>query len=184
MTTYTRNNCVLCLDHIFVRRKYPIDNFRTIAWRINITDHSPVLLGVVYPGGQNGIHISHNLRNEKWNDIYHSYDAESASKYFIEQLQGCIRSCTRKIRIKKQNSKRREWMTDALLKWICTKNELYRGLQRSLNDVELKMEFKKYRNKLTELIKPKKLIFKRRNCEERREFERSMEVRSKFKFEK
>ncbi|KAL3284353.1 hypothetical protein HHI36_018517 [Cryptolaemus montrouzieri] len=88
------------------------------------------------------------LRNEKWNDN-HNYDTESASKYFIEKLQGCIRSCTKKIRIKKQNSKRREWMTDAFLRSICTKM----NCTGDCRGVELKME---YRNKLTLLIKTRK----------------------------
>ncbi|KAL3288172.1 hypothetical protein HHI36_002623, partial [Cryptolaemus montrouzieri] len=87
------------------------------------------------------------LRNEKWNDIYHSYDTESASKYFIEQLQGCIRSCTKKIRIKKQKFEKKGMDDGHLL--------------RSLNDVELKMKFRKYRNKLTELIKTRKNEYSR-----------------------
>ncbi|KAL3268986.1 hypothetical protein HHI36_008072 [Cryptolaemus montrouzieri] len=51
INTYTRvqGSSKSCLDHIFLKSKLPLENFVPITWRINITDHKPVLLVVESP---------------------------------------------------------------------------------------------------------------------------------------
>lgn len=120
INTYTRKqgNTLSCLDHIFIRSKC-LEQFTPVAWRINVTDHNPVLVRFSSPGKTkiseekienyrkiiNYEQLEKEVRKEKWKNVYDGENAEEMSKILMSRLSDLIRYCTKNIRIRSSEKK-------------------------------------------------------------------------------
>ena len=85
-----------------------------------------------------------------------TYDANCSINNLISKINYLIKLSTKKIsnhkyRFKNHNDK--EWITPAVKKSCSTKNKLYRAWQENPFNLDLKNNYKKYANKLNNLIK-------------------------------
>lgn len=172
--TRVQGNTASCLDHIFIKTKLPYDNFLSAILKITITDHYPTILQITLPEKENHSinpniknhkkyinykKLNLNLSNETWTDVYSCTDADMATNLFTKKLLNYIKDCTAIKQIRRNSIKRKSWMTEGLLKSIETKNKLYKNVERNPEDTNTLNEFRRYRNKLSNLIKATKNNF-------------------------
>lgn len=152
-----------CLDHFFIKTdKYKIV---PIIYKMNITDHNPtiVALSEIKLKMKNTISecskeyinfhkLKCDLGKEAWCNIYNINDIDTITDIFLMELQRAISRNTREIKIKKSEVQKKPWITAGLLKSVNKKNKLYQNLLKSPNNKQLEEEYKKYKNKLTNLI--------------------------------
>lgn len=161
-----------CLDHFFI--KTDTCTIIPIIFKVNITDHYPIIALIETNTLQTKIvnknyfkkyvnfkKLRDELKRESWCDIYNSQDIDVITDIFLSKLKVAISNNTKETKIKNKDSKRKPWITAGLLKSIKIKEELYIKTLDSPNNVELLSEYKKYKNKLSNLItKAKKTYFR------------------------
>lgn len=170
---YTRPQSKTCLDHFFINsRIHKNENdIKPIIFEQNITDHYPIIIlcrinsyknrsrndnqtdTKIHKKFINYDNLRSDLREEYWSDIYEQDDVDLVANKFINKLKYYIYKNTRTITIKNKNKKRKEWITQGLIKSTITKNEMYKKLSENPNNKLLETQYKTYRNKLTQLIK-------------------------------
>lgn len=159
-----------CLDHIFYKPKnsYYLDLLLPIVIHSNITDHSTTILQIVLSKQKSIINdqyyiksidndkLNVKLSNTSWNSVYTAADVESATKKFVEIITQIVEECTITKKIKRKNNKKTKWITNGILKSVNRKNEMFKLLKRTPNNLELKQQYTEYKNKLTNVIKKTK----------------------------
>lgn len=186
INTYTRvqGNSKSCLDHIFIKTNISYKFILPIVMETQISDHYPVLIQIlcqpeselkVEQSYNHKIHINYEklknlLGSETWLDVYSEKNVDIAASVFVNKLQSKIENCTKSVNIKRCDMKRNPWITNGIIKSINTKNKLFKSVQRNPENIENLHEYKKYRNRLNELIKKtktnyyKKQISENKNC--------------------
>lgn len=169
-----------CIDHAFIKSPTELDFVIPMVIKTNITDHYTTALQIIFPEKQNIPNLKPRYRNilnmdkfseilsqKDWSELYQCENAESATEYFVNFLQNEINKCTSKIKIKRINKKRKDWITDGLVKSVNTKNIYQKQLLKNPHDKDLERKYKNYRNKLNSVIKTAKTNFYRSQIEQR-----------------
>lgn len=68
----------------------------------------------------------------------------------INKIRACIDESI--VRLRSKEVRRKEWITDGLVKCIHTRDKLYKQYMANKNNTDLKEQYRKYRNKLNNLI--------------------------------
>lgn len=162
-----------CVDHIFVKSKFDIDDvILPIIIQTNITDHFPVLFQLVTESEQQSQQYHKNIKkyilydklkehlsSADWSEVFQSWDVESATKTFLNIIENKLNICTKVVKIKKNMRKRKCWITNGIIKSIEMRDKLYRQVQAEPLNENLKTHYLNYRNKLTALIKKSKIKY-------------------------
>ena len=110
-----------CIDHIFLKSKEPPAKFTPIIYKINITDHFPIILNfstnhmqsdkknyesyskkyIDYPK------LKFTLKNENWLDLYSTNKVNDATSMFIVKLKKYIDISTNTVKVKKSKIKKK-----------------------------------------------------------------------------
>lgn len=162
-----------CIDHIFIKTNISYDLFTPVVLETQITDHYPTLLKYLSlapetehrnyynkkPEFKNYISydkLKNVLRSENYHDIYDAENINNAVDLFINKLQLHISNCTNKIKMKRNEIKRNNWITNGLINSINKKNSMHKKLKNNPENNNLLNQYRIYRNKLNELIKKTK----------------------------
>lgn len=184
INNYTRvqGNQKSCIDHYFVKNKKNTHFFKSFIFLTQITDHYPIVLNTSInlqtENNKNKVPIlkkvinyeklKFDLQREEWLSVYTSGDANYTADQLINTLKMYIEKNTTRIKIKRSNYKRKDWITDGLIKSIKTKDELYQKCINNPHNKNIETEFKIYRNKLNAIIKKTKTKFYRTQIEKNR----------------
>lgn len=165
-----------CIDHIFVNGGLTDvrDNCQSYILRSHITDHhsTSIFLSMPFEVPSELRHSQYNkyikyaqlrklLKAHDWGNFYSICDVEEATNYFVNTLQNMINICTVKVKVCKQNEKRKCWITFGLIKAIKKRDQLYKLWQSNPEDNVLKNNFTAYRNMLNSLIRQAKVSYYR-----------------------
>lgn len=166
-STRIQGNSKSTIDHIFIKNK---NNFASKSYIIktDITDHFQIAAQVDIEVPQecepetktynklNEKQFLHILQNETWDELYNSNDVNIAANTFIIKFKDAINFATKKIKLNNKCRKRNPWITQGLMRSAAVKQSLYKKSLSNLGDVNIQNSYKKYRNKLSELIKTAK----------------------------
>lgn len=165
-----------CLDHVFVRfgNKDAGEVCCPFVLKSHITDHhSTVVFFALGVFGMPTKNIEKNtfkeyikypqlrglLRSHDWDTFYSENLVENATAYFVDTLQSMIKKSTVRVKVAKQDVKRKCWITIGLIKAISRRDQMYKLWQSNPNDNVLKSNFTAYRNVLNTLIKNAKISY-------------------------
>lgn len=168
--TRSQGNQNSCIDHIFLKSTKNIQDLFLMPLIIHtdITDHYTVILQIILNSDRinsdsKGFSkivdykkLQETLSRISWDRVYLSENTESATKHFISIILNAINDCTTFKRNRRKNSKKTPWITNALVKSVHTKNLMFKNLQKDPNNVQLQIQYKNYKNRLTALIKKTK----------------------------
>ncbi|KAJ8976046.1 hypothetical protein NQ317_014098, partial [Molorchus minor] len=110
--------------------------------------------------------LKKSLSNIDWENLYTIENTDLATDHFVTILEREIQICTTKLKINSKVRKRKEWITEGLVKSINKKKELRKQLIGNPENTELKQNYKNYRNKVTGLIKLAKATYYKRQVDE------------------
>lgn len=159
-----------CIDHIFIKtNNSDAELLLPIIIKTTLTDHYMILLQIIFSNMKmtpkkenfnviqkiNYDKLKTNLNNVDWNCIYQLEELESATNRFIYIINENIISCTQNVKIK--NKKRKSWITNGIINSINRRDKMYQQLLREPNNDILMLNYKKYRNLVTSLIKKAKI---------------------------
>lgn len=158
-----------CIDHIFIKSENDItDKLIPLVVQTNITDHYTIAFQVIFEPKKflnNNVRYKKCVSNNKlltalghisWNSVYTANTASSAVTELVNILSKTIENCTDTIQAKRKNTKIAPWITKALVKSIDTKNNLFKKVRRDPSNLDLKLQYKTFNNKLVNLIKKTK----------------------------
>lgn len=159
-----------CIDHLFIRDNKQSFHYVPVVFESNITDHFSILMQLIEPERKqstNYTNFDHYLDNNKliselskedWTDVYSCSDIDSATDLLIDKLKLNISNCTRVVKKKSKELKRKSWITNGLVKSTNTKNDLFKIMKKFPTDENIN-QYKKFRNKLNDLIKNTKMNY-------------------------
>lgn len=160
---YTRvqQNSASCIDHIFIKSLF--DNVTPFILRTAITDHYSTAIGIAsnielsttdrsyYMCSKiNTKKLQNIMEQEQWNDFYGCTDTDIACNIFINKLKDNINRCTSEYKV--TIKKRKSWITNGLVTSIQERDRMYYEMLNNPEDLELKNNYKNYRNKLNKII--------------------------------
>ncbi|KAJ8961392.1 hypothetical protein NQ318_014637 [Aromia moschata] len=167
--TRVEKNNKTCIDHIFIKPKNDnIDYCIPLIIKTDITDHYTTMIQIILSNNilENEQHrnqtfiqqidnqnLANILSNTSWETVYTTPNVESATNMFINIITQAVANSTIEKKAKRKYTKKTPWITNALLKSVSTKNKMFKTLQNNPNNEDLKIEYRNYRNKLTNLIK-------------------------------
>lgn len=167
-----------CIDHIFIKNNNNIIDYTIpIVLRTNITDHYVTILQVIFQNEHkqkyentyrtvlNYKKLTNILTNLNWDVVYACDNVESATDMFIKITTDAFKDCTTNIKIKKNKRKRSEWITAGLINSINEKNRLFLETKKYPKNKEISDKYKRYKNKLTNLIRETKIKFYKNKIE-------------------
>lgn len=175
--TRIQGNSKSCIDHMFIKNKNEGYEYIPIIIETCITDHYSLLTQIISPERKqvlNKINTKHYLdknkllsllEKENWYNIYSCEDADRATDLFIEKIKNYIKVCTKILKIKQNNIKRKDWITCGLIKSINKRNYLYKEMKKNPS-LENITNYKRYRNKLNDLIKNAKINYYQNKIEQ------------------
>lgn len=157
-------NSKSCIDHIFVRSKGDLDCLLPFVIKTKLTDHYIVLAQIVIPRTKNVNviqsskkyknvdfkKIAAHMNNSDFSEIYNVGNIESGFKKLLTLIVENIEKHT--FYISKPRKKRKNWITNGIIKSINVRDKMYHQLQARF-DANLKVRYIKYRNYLNNLIK-------------------------------
>ena len=101
--------------------------------------------------------LRQNLSQTDWTNLYAKDNSELATEYFVNILHQESKNCTTKIKINNKNKKRKDWITQGLVKTTNKQKKPKQELLKNPENRDLEKEYKEYRNKLNSLIKNNKI---------------------------
>lgn len=168
--TRVHDNTQSCIDHIFAKSNKSIDKFEyvPIVAETTVTDHFSTILQIAFYGKNmvepvnrkvlnilNTKALIEKVRNETWLDIYATYDVDLSTNLFIQKLNMYVQDSSKEIILKSKNYPRKNWITRSVINSVNKKETLYKSMKANPT-VENINNFKRYRNKLTEIIRKAK----------------------------
>lgn len=106
--------------------------------------------------------LNHSLSNHDWSPVYQEHDVDIAYKKFLDTFVFLYnKHCPVKVYSKKEEHKRHPWLTKGIINACKKKNNLYKKFITLKTD-EAEQKYKKYRNKLTDIIRSSKQLFYRK----------------------
>lgn len=151
-----------CIDHIYIKTNSAYDNIIGINISAEFTDHLPVIAAIPLPERVNTRthdktrtrideqQLLHSLKNEPW-DIFIDEDPNNCMNRFIDKLNKHIWAAT--VTLRSRDQLKNAWITPGLLTSINAKEKLYIQHKENPQDHALLIRYKRYRNKLTALIR-------------------------------
>lgn len=178
--TRPNNQTGTCIDHAFIKSATELDFIIPFIIKTDITDHFTIALQIIFPEKSNNViqsktyykktvdmkKLSKILSRIDWGNLYKQKTTELATEYFVNVLQCEIKNCTTQIKLNTKRRKRKDWITQGLVKSINKKKELRKQSQKYPDNKNLEQEYKIYRNKLNDLIKQTKTNFYKKQIEE------------------
>ena len=118
--------------------------------------------------------LNYDLSKEEWQTVYTETDVNNAYTNFSNKVHYYYNKNIplNKTRVNKKNSKH-PWITRGIIKSISTRNNLYKHALRHPN-VENLQKYKRYRNKLTSIIRLSKTMYFSHKLEENKDNTRSL----------
>lgn len=166
INTYTRvdKKSSTCIDHIFLKQikenvhhsyviKTDITDHFCISARINIRKPVPIRNTSGFVSKTNFDKLKGILREEKWDETFKTEDINLATNSLVNKIQNSLKLCTSKCYVSSSHRKRTPWITNGLLRSVNKKNRLYKSHIAHPNNLDLAQEYKRYKNKVTELIR-------------------------------
>ena len=166
-----------CNDHFFVNCKHTDIEIDSCIYQVNITDHYPICLKFelkdkndFVPHNNTVIYTDYKkLKNEikeiNWDEFYRYKSINRAAEFLISKIELSLGNCSAKVKKKHTEIKRSNWITNGLVKSINEKDKMYRMLKADQDNENLKAKFKRYRNRLTDLIKKTKINYFKKQIE-------------------
>lgn len=171
-----------CLDHLYIQNVREGINVESCIFHYNITDHYPIALMMDQEKNVtkntkvklekkyvNYKNLRNDLINEKWENLYNTFNIESATIAFINKLKDYIMKNTNTVSKNWKNKPRKSWINQKIIEEINVKNDLYKQTQQFPNNPEIAAKYKKQKyetQKMITISKKKyaeKLIEKNRN---------------------
>ena len=161
------------IDNIFTNTSE--ENTNSGVFTYDVSDHLPIFFissqltfNNVNQGNTNKLRkentqtvmaLNEELANEEWNDIFGEKDVNKAYEIFINKLIYYYNKNIPLVKNKHHNSKiKNPWITRGILRSIKTRNKLYKSYISKPSEHNLKI-YKKYRNKLTDIIRTSKKTY-------------------------
>lgn len=182
INNYTRvqQNTRSCIDHIFLNTKHNYELALPLIIKTNITDHYITTLQIItedhkynsiktdskYLKYTNFKKLSSTLQSTNWAQLYRTRDSESATNIFVQIIKNSIQICTVYKKVRHKNVKRKDWITNGLVKSINYRNELYINLKKNPQDNALKTEYNNYKKNLVKLINKTKTNYYKQQIEQ------------------
>lgn len=173
-TTRATNTSESCLDHIFICSpavgKIKLESF---ILKSDITDHYPIILKSYFLTKHTDpflekasrscykINIDYKklkegLKRESWNEIMTMTDPNESYICFINTLLNLIKQFSTKTKIPSYKHKIKPWITVGLINSIRTRDKLKRKVLKDKKNINLLIQYKRYRNSLKTLIQKTK----------------------------
>lgn len=178
--TREENESKSCIDHIFIKEFKNATEEMSIPCIIKskITDHYIIALQLILNhkliNSPNNVkthikYIDYNklkevLKDISWEDLEND-NLENVTNKFINIIKNEIRRCTKIVKIKHKNKKRKNWITKELIKCINKRDKMYAELKNNPNNINLKDQYKKYSNDLNNVIKKQKVDYFKKKVE-------------------
>lgn len=165
-----------CIDHINLRTKNNIKDLLVSGYVLqsDITDHLPILINFEFKNNKNNqtketqkrkfkISIDYesfnkDLNEETWHNILDCEDVVRATNNFIDIYKMYLDRHTHTKKIKNSLQKIKPWISMAIIKSIRQRDALKIKLINQKNNIELKTQYRIYRNKLNKVIKAAKIL--------------------------
>lgn len=164
----TRENTLTAtvIDHIFVNTPNNlVENFEINPYVIHasLTDHYPIFLQLRFNGAYkektklnfinkiNRPALFSSIEKENWENVLVEEDPNLAYDLFINKFNTYINNNTIKIKLNSKNRPIKPWITKGLICSIRIRDTMKLQLNKHY-EISKDNEYKRYRNKLTELI--------------------------------
>lgn len=155
-----------CIDHVFIR-SLNYSRYKTAVITTDISDHCATAVLVrnqsvdVRPNNNGAIHfqqIDHTVLNSKlkmvdWGQILSLEDVDDSFNNLNHILQDQIKAASIDKKISCRHRKLKPWMTNGLLCSIKKRESMYRMVKKQPQNQDLKQNYLRYRNNLTNLIR-------------------------------
>lgn len=169
--TRIQNESKSCLDHIFIKSKYNVDD-RVLPMIVqsDITDHYITISQLIlnnssshYTKQKTYKHINFKklrtaMESLSW-DFIQGVEIEAETNEFVNILTHHINNCTYVKHINHKNVKLKKWITNGLVHSINKRDSLFVKLKKNPNNNILKEQYKNYKKVLGKLIKKRKEDF-------------------------
>lgn len=96
------------------------------------------------------------IKNENWLNVYDCDNPETCVEIFLDIIKKLIKKATILKSYTSRNKKRKPWMTNGIVKSICTRDTLFQQHIKRPQDIEIKNQYINYRNKINSLVKKAK----------------------------
>lgn len=153
-------NTGTCIDHIFMKSKHTASAGKLYY---KITDHYPIVF-TLHDNDVTCKHLGKEFINknkfinlcasENWSEVYDGPDPEAALDLLIRKLQNIKAKSIRAIT--KSQKPRKNWVTQALINSINTKNKLYKSWKMDEKNAYKRNQFLKYEKLLKSLLRTAK----------------------------
>jgi hypothetical protein len=159
-----------CLDHIMIRTN---GNIRAVVYQSAITDHYPVMAGVVTGKVRddpirvkftkfNRERYMEAIRGERWEQVYASTDVnESCNAFEMRLRQHISESKISDVRCRRAGERRKikEWITPGILKCLKKRDRLHRIANERTYNRQLSDYYKRYRNICSKVVKKARELY-------------------------
>ena len=103
---------------------------------------------------QNMSRFKQNLTSKNWEDVLSCQDVDVAYDLFLDMFKDSHECCFPKCRVLiNKNERDKPWLTKSLINACKKKNKLYRDFVKKNGCKKAEEKYKKYKNKLTSVIK-------------------------------
>ena len=177
-TRITENSATL-IDNIWINQINEHENLSGLIVD-DISDHLPIYC-IINPNctsssksestsksvkyvrkeGQNNVsRLLEMLGKENWDCVMPQTNVNKAYNSFLEIYTNNYEKCCPLVKVREQNNpvNSKPWITSALKNAICKKNLLYKNFLKTPTS-ELKQKYKKYRNRLTSILRKSEKIY-------------------------
>lgn len=151
----TRPKSGTCLDHFFIKST---DNIQHIIFKINITDHYPVICvtQTINSTQKKKMHkfltvtdyktVEEELKLIDWTVILSETDVNIACLNFTDKLKTIIENNTKRKKVPHKMNPIQPWITPSVIKCTHKRDKLHLELRADPENKDLESNYKKYRN--------------------------------------
>lgn len=155
--TRVTQNCISCLDHIFIRLcRNNFINYKAAIFDLKLSDHCLTSVQFEHNVSRKTHIISNEFKKidynalksgltlEFWEDVYSCPDPSIAFDLFLDKLQAHISNCSRTINLNSNKFIRlKPWMSLFLLRKVKRKNQLHIRVKKHPNNIRLRNYYEK-----------------------------------------
>nr|CAI5856382.1 unnamed protein product [Callosobruchus analis] len=149
-----------CLDHIFLKSNLPEYEHSciSIVFENYITDHRATILDQFNTQSIRNVHyiqynkLRNDLQNYDWKHFYEKTEPDDLANEIIDALKKSVQKNTYIKRLKRNEIKRKQWITRGIVKSVTEKNKLYSEFKAE-RSYENKIKYLDYKRTLDKIIK-------------------------------